>query len=319
MDEKKYIDLLVQAGKDKKEATEFVKKVIATIREKMPNAAPETQEAVLMLKLDDILHGSGGDPYVGLCIGCDRLEDSYRYDKQKAEEAFKADSNQAIMKGLAKMGDNGQPIWLDARKFLDKKETKENKNFGKPLPTQMRRQMVFVVEGKIIRAFGNESPEIGKAYDFKATVSESGYFTLAKNSLKERSEQPTEVQIWDAVYSAAGHSDAVIALCDVKDAPKNSFIVTKGYVKHTQETSNGGAMIILKDGDCDEGVVGFSASEEACGIINHEIVKGQEVISVGRVAIMKDGKFNIVTMGIVANPASSDVANGLDALGDLSI
>lgn len=319
MDEKKYIEMLVQAGKDKKEATEFIKKVVATIREKMPNAAPETQEAVLMLKLDDILHGSGGDPYVGLCIGCDKLDDSFRYQKDQAMEAFKKDSNQAIMKGLIKMGDDGQPIALDSRKFLDKKETKANNNFGKPLPTQMRRQMVFVIEGKIVRAFGNENPVIGKAYDFKATVSESGYFTLAKSSLKERSDVINPVQLWDAVYSAAGNSDAVIALCDVKSAPKNSFIVTKGYVKHTQETSNGGAMIVLKDGDCDEGVTGFTASDEACAIVNHEITKGQEVISVGRVAIMKDGRYNIVTMGIIPNPASSDITTGLDALGDLNI
>lgn len=319
MDEKKYIDLLVSAGKDKKEATEFVKKVIAVIKEKMPNAAPETQEAVLMLKLDDILHGTGGESFTGLCVGCDKLEDSFRFDKQKAEEAFKQDSNQAIMKGLAKMGDDGKPIWLDARQFLDKKETKKNNNFGKPLPTRMQRQMVFVVEGKIVRVFGNASPEIGKAYDFKANVSESGYFSMSKDSLKMTPEQPSPEVVWDAVYRAAGSSDAVIALCDIKNAPKNTFVVTKGYVKSTTETQNGGAMIVLKDGDCDEGVVGFSASDEACAVINHEIVKGQEVISIGRVAIMKDNRYNIVTMGVIPNPASSDITTGLDALGDLSI
>lgn len=319
MDEKKYIDLLVSAGKDKKEATEFIKKVIATIKEKMPNAAPETQESVLLLKLDDILHGVGGDPYVGLCIGCDKMEDSFRYDKQKAEEAFKADSNQAIMKGLARMGDDGKPVWLDSRQFLDKKETKKNSNFGKPLGTKLRRQMIFIVEGKIIRAFGTESPEIGKNYDFKASVSESGFFTVGKDSLKPTKDQPTPVQLWDALYQAAGNSDYVTALCDIANAEKNTFIVTKGLVKHTTETSNGGAMIVLKDGDCDEGVVGFSASEEACGIILHDVVKGHEVITCGRVAKMKDGRTNVVTMGVVINPASSEITAGLDVLGDLSI
>ena len=319
MDEKKYIELLVQAGKDKKEATDFVKKVIAVIKEKMPTAAPETQEAVLMLKLDDILHGSSGESFTGLCIGCDRLEDSFRFDKQKCEEAFKQDSNKAIMKGLVRMGEDGNPVWLDSRQWLDKKETKKNTNFGKPLPTRMQRQMVFIVNGEIIRAFGNMNPEIGKEYTFKATVSDSGYFSMAKDSLKETAAQPSPVTLWDAVYTAAGNSDAVVALCDIKNAPKNSFIVTKGYVKHTTETSNSGAMIVLKDGDCDEGVVGFSASDEACAIINHEIVKGQEVISIGRVAIMKDGRFNIVTLGVIPNPASDLIVNGLDALDDLSI
>lgn len=319
MEEKKYIDMLVTAGKDKKEATEFVKAVIAAIKKSMPTAAPETQEAVLMLKIDDILHGSGGEPFTGLCIGCDKMEDSYRFDKQKAEEAFKKDSNQAIMKGLAKMGDDGQPIWLDAREFLDKNKTKKNNNFGKPLPTQIRRQMVFIVDGEIVRAFGKADPVIGKSYDFKASVSDTGYYSIAKDSLKETPEQPSPEVVWDAVYRAAGSSKAVVALCDVKNVPKNAFIVTKGYVKHTAETSNGGAMVVLKDGDCDEGVVGFSASDEACGIINHEILKGQEVISIGRVAIMKDNRYNIVTMGIIPNPASSDISSGLDALGDLSI
>ena len=319
MDEKKYISMLVEAGKDKKEATEFIKKVIETIKTAMPGASEETQEAVLMLKLDDILHGAGGDPFTGICVGCDKMEDSFRYQKDQAMEAFKKDSNQAIMKGLIKMGEDGQPVPLDSRKFLDKKETKENKNFGKPLPTQMRRQMVFVVEGKIVRAFGKEDPEIGKAYDFKATVTESGFFTMAKDSLKEAKDQPTPVQVWDVLYRAAGESEHVTALSDIKSAAKNAFIVTKGYVKHTMETSNGGAMIVLKDGDCDEGVVGFSASEETKRIIDHEIIKGQEVISLGRVAIMKDGKFNIVTMGVIPNPASEAVSKGLDALGDLSI
>ena len=319
MDEKKYINMLVEAGKDKKEATEFIKKVVETIKAAMPGASAETQEAVLMLKLDDILHGSSGDPYSGICIGCDKMEDSFRYQKDQALEAFKKDSNQAIMKGLIKMGEDGNPVALDSRKFLDKKETKENKNFGKPLPTQMRRQMIFIVEGKIVRAFGKEDPEIGKAYDFKATVTESGFFTIAKDSLKESKDQPTPEVLWDVLYRAAGESDYVTALCDIKNAEKNAFVVTKGYVKHTMETSNGGAMIVLKDGDCDEGVVGFSASDDAKAIIDHEIIKGQEVISIGRVAKMKDGKINIVTMGVVPNPASDAVTKGLDALGDLSI
>lgn len=327
MDEKKYIDMLVEAGKDKKEATEFIKKVIATIKEKMPNAAPETQESVLLLKLDDILHGSNGDPYSGLCIGCDKMEDSFRYQKDQVYEAFKKDSNQAVMKGMVKTDESGsvvydnqnRPIPLDTREFLDKKETKKNNNYGKPLPTQMRRQIIFVVDGKIVRAFGKEDPEIGKYYNFKATVSESGFFTLGKDSLKLAKEQPTAVQLWDAVYQAAGNSDYVTALCDIVNAEKNSFIVTKGLVKHTAETSNGGAMIVLKDGDCDEGVVGFSASEEAQVIILHEIIKGNEVITCGRVAKMKDGRTNVVTMGAIINPASGDISKGLDALGDLSI
>ena len=319
MDEKKYIEMLVQAGKDKKEATEFINKVIATIKEKMPNAAPETQESVLLLKLDDILHGSSGDPYSGICIGCDKMEDSFRYQKDQALEAFKKDSNQAIMKGLIKMGEDGNPVPLDNREFLDKKETKKNNNFGKPLPTQMRRQMIFLVDGKIVRAFGKEDPDIGKNYDFKATVTESGFFTLAKDSLKESKEQPTPTQLWDAVYSSAGNSDYVTALCDIVNAEKNSFVVTKGYVKHTTETSNGGAMIVLKDGDCDDGVVGFSASEEAKAVILHEVIKGHEVITCGRVAKMKDGRTNVVTMGVIINPASVEVSAGLDALDDLSI
>lgn len=318
MEEKKYIEMLVQSGKDKKEATEFVKAAVAIIQKSMPGASAETQEAVLMLKLDDILHGSSGDPYTGLCVGCDKMEDSNRYQKDQAIEAFKKDSNQAIMKGIVKMGDDGVPVPLDSRKFLDKKETKENKNFGKPLGTQMRRQMVFLVEGKIIRAFGKEDPEIGKAYDFKATVTESGFYTVSKDSLKECKEQPTPVQLWDALYRAAGESEYVTALCDIKSAVKNAFVVTKGYIKHTQETSNGGSMIVLKDGDCEEGVVGFSASPEAKAVIDHEVIKGQEVILIGRVAKMKDDKTNVVTFGVVPNPASSEISKGLDALGDLS-
>ena len=319
MDEKKYIEMLVAAGKDKKEATEFIKKVIATIKEKMPNAAPETQESVLLLKLDDILHGSGGDPYVGICIGCDKMEDSFRYQKDQALESFKKDSNQAVMKGQIKIDESGNPIPLDTREWLDKKETKKNNNFGKPLPTQLRRQMIFLVDGKIVRAFGKEDPEIGKNYEFKATVTESGFFTLAKDSLKEAKEQPTPVQLWDAVYSSAGNSDYVTALCDIKSADKNAFVVTKGLVKHTSETSNGGTMIVLIDGDCEEGVVGFTASDEVKAVIDHEIVRGQEVISCGRVAKMKDGRINVVTMGVIPNPTSTDISSGLDALGDLSI
>ena len=319
MEEKKYIELLVAAGKDKKEATEFVKKVIAAIKEAMPNASPETHDAVMLLKLDDILHGAGGDPFTGLCIGMDKMEDSYRFDKQQALESFNKDSNQAVMKGQVKIDETGQPIPLDTREWLDKKQTKKNNNFGKPLPTQLRRQMAFIVDGKIVRAFGKEDPEIGKVYDFKATVTESGFFTVAKDSLKLSGTQPSPVDTWDWLYSAAGNSDYVTALCDVKNADKNTFVVTKGLIKHTAETSNGGAMIVLIDGDCDEGVVGFSASDEAQAVILHEVIKGQEVIIVGRVAKMKDGRTNIVTFGCIPNPSSSDISKGLDALGDLSI
>lgn len=319
MDEKKYVDLLIAAGKNKKEATEFVKKVITAIQAAMPNASTETQDAVVMLKLDDILHGSNGDPFTGICIGMSDIEDSSRYLKDKAIEAFKADSNQAIMKGQVKMDDNGKPIPLDTREYLDKAQTKKNNNFGKPLPTQLRRQMVFIVDGKIIRAFGKEDPEIGKAYDFKATVSESGFFSIAKDSLKESATQLSAADLWGAVYSASGQSEFVTALCDVKSADKNSFIVTKGYVKHIAETSNGGAMIVLIDGDCEEGVVGFSGSSETKELILHGTTMGEEVISIGRVTRQKDDRFNISTLGIIINPASDAVVSGLDALKDISI
>lgn len=319
MDAKKYIAQLVEAGKDKKEAETFVNAVIAKIKEVMPDATPETQESVFLLKLDDILHGSSGDPFVGICIGMDKLEDSNRYQKDQALEAFKKDSNAAVMKGFIKVGEDGTPIPLDSKQFLDKAETKKNNNFGKPLPTRISRQMAFIVDGRVIRAFGKETPEIGKAYDFKASVTQSGYYTIVKDSMKPCATQPNATDLWDVVYSAAGQSDMVTALCDIKNANKNTFVITKGLVKHTAETTNGGAMIVLIDGDCEEGVVGFSASDEATGEILHEIVKGQEVISFGRVAHMKDGRVNLVTFGCIPNPASSGISAGLDALGDISI
>jgi len=316
VDKQKYITILTSNGKDQKTAEQYVSKVLDAVKKSMPNESDDVIDATILLKINTDLHGvAGSQPFNGICIGLDRIEDQHKFDKDKALAAYKENATLTVSNGLVAV-ENGVPIPLDSRKFLDKAETKENKNFGKPLPTKLRRQGIFLIEDTIYRAFGLFDAEIGKVHTFKGSLN-NGFLNIVDNSVKVSPEQPAGGVLWNVIYNAAGNSSFVTALSDIKDAAKNATIITKGVIRHIQSTSNGGAMVVIYDEDTPDGIVCFTSCDNVTAQTDI-LTAGLTIITSGRVSKYQD-KTNIVSYGFIVDPSSSKVASTLDGLSDISL
>lgn len=309
LEEKVYVDMLVKSNIDKDVAKAKVKEVISVVKEALPNESEDYWATVVGLKLRDMVKASQAEKYRALCVAIDEMKDSLGYQKYKALEAYKENAAVAIQDGLVKL-DGEKVIPLDTREYYDEEKTKQNKNFGKPLPTVMRREGYFVIEGKLVRGFGEFEAEPGAVYEIFGNINDKGFLNINKSPEMRLVEKLKESDFWEAVYNAAGESELRVDLNDIREQKKGTTVLTKGFLGHSQRTSNGGTMVVLNDDEVVDGVVGFGSYDKVSDGLE-TIPMGTEVIVVGRIMVSKDRAPGIVIVGAVKNPASTKVADVL--------
>ena len=316
-DKKAYIDLLVKGGVEKKTATTTVDTIVDRVSKAMKGESAEDQDTVIRLKLNDILKGANAEKFRGTCIALDEMKDSLQYQKYLAMEAYKEDAARAIADRKVQI-DGSKVIPLDTREFFDEERTKKNKNFGKPLPTVMRREAYFLIDGKVTRTFGDFKAELGKTYDIFGSLNDKGILNVNKSPEIRYVEAVKEKDLWDLVYNAATEDDMTVSLVDVKTLDRGTPVITKGYLQHVQVTSNGSTMIVLSDDEETEGVVGFTATDDLATAAQ-SYTKGTELIVLGRVMKSGDRPNGLVITGAFRNPASKKISEYMKSLDDIEI
>ncbi|MCK5375415.1 MAG: hypothetical protein KAJ40_09020 [Alphaproteobacteria bacterium] len=245
---KALINIFESVGVDTATATKRVTAIINAVNKTMESSTDSEKDAVVSMKVKEQSRAiRSTTQYNGICVASGDLRDMSDYTKKIALESFEEDPDSAIEDGLIKMV-KGEPVPLDTKEFLDKDEKWANKNFGKPIKNDVKREMFFIKDNIIVRAFGNPAiMEVGNEYQLFAKEMKSP--TAILNLVKTMAPIPTG--------QVTGLFDLVDGIdsdfkCDVEDlSPKNvgQIIIVKGTISVAIETKTGGAMIILSGED----------------------------------------------------------------------
>lgn len=306
LDAKKYIAFLVAAEMDKDKATQMVDRIIKMINNLMPKASAEEKDHMIMIKLREATRAGESEKYRALIIALDELKDQMGYLKYQAREAYKKDKTRALGEGVViKEGD--KIVEMDTRKFLDKDKTKPNKNFGKKLPTIMRREAFMLIEGKLIRAFGNFEAQVGRIYDIYGFMNDKDILNVAQTPEPKLIDSLDDKALWEQASAVLSESDMAMDLATVLEQDKNTHVITHGTLQHVTETSNGSTMCFVADDEVPKGIACFASCDSVGEEING-MGKGSEVIIIGRVMKNKgsDGEDRtaISVTGIIQDPTT---------------
>lgn len=324
LDAAEFVTLLTdgEGGMKKEDATDLVGKLISGIKQLMPRSSVDDQRQVLLVKCRDLRRVGEVDKFRGLCIGVDDLKDSLGYEKYRAFEAYKSNPSRAVKDGIVvKEGD--KLVAMDTRTFMDKAKTKPNKNYGKPLPTIERREGYFIIEGKIVRAFGYYDASIGHIYELFGNMGDGGILNINKTPAPRLVEALNDRDFWSQAYEVCENSELAVPLESLPEVDKNKTVIVKGVIQHVGVTANQSAMIVINNDEIPDGIAGF-ASHEGIGKEMESMGKGSEVIVIGRVLKNKpkDGGTELRTalsvMGIIQNPQTEGFGDVLGKLDEIA-
>ena len=313
------VDTLVESGKfDKQEATLKVKAAIEAVQKALPGSEDETIEKMVKRKILKATSTPTGEKFDGVCVACTEKQDANGIAKAIAMKAYKADPMTAVQDGIVKIvGEKIVP--LDTRRFIDRAEKYENRNFGKALPTRMQRAVYFVIdkdgENVLTRAYGDVDPEVGMRYEIYGKMTGGGNITISKTGIR-----PVEKvdDVWKFVYEAASESDFAVSIEDIAGMDKNKVVIVNGVVKYSGETANG-AMLVVGEDESEATTAAF-AFPGVCADTMMCCEADTEVIVFGKVLESEDrenpGEMRkaISAIGVVPNP---DSMKAVDALKDL--
>jgi hypothetical protein len=319
-----FISLLTEGegGMKKDEATDLVGKLIGGVNQLMPRDTVDAKRQVLLVKCRDLRRVGEVDKFKGLCIAADAMKDSNGYEKYLAREAYKLNPQRAIKDGrVVKEGD--KIIEMDTRQFSDKARSKPNKNFGKPLPTIERREGYFIIDGKIVRAFGNYDVQIGRIYELFGNMGDGGILNINKTPGPRLVETLADRDFWAQTYDVCGESEMSTPLETLSEVDKNKTVIVVGTIQHVGVTSSQTPMIVINNDEIPEGIAGFAAQEDV-GKEMEAMGKGSEVIVIGRVLKTKpkegekEPRTALNVMGIIQNPQTEGFGDVLGKLDEIA-
>lgn len=318
METKGSIKMLTEVGMSAEEAKSKVDKMVKAINRAMKDDDEDAKAGVLNVKIKELARlMESVDRIPGICVAAGEMGDRNSYDKYKAKEAYKESPQQAVAEGIVDVID-GEPIALDTREFMDNAGTIPNKRYGKPLPVQNQRECLFVVDGEIVRTFGEINPEIGS--DYVVFGKRNGGFINAKKIPAPMLKRVLDDdELWDIVDNVAASQENAVSVEEVLGSPVKKPYIIRGSVQYVGETSSGGYMLVLVDeGGESDGLVCFVNSDMADKYIGDKnIGAGNEVAVFGKTSVSKrDGEESIICAitGVIKNPASDKVSNVMSKL-----
>jgi hypothetical protein len=316
LDRAKYVRLLIEGGTVKADADRIVNNVCDNIQKLMPRDSLESWDTLIMIKIREYLRVGEADEFKGLCIAIDAPKDSMGYQKYLAREAYKKDPRRAIAEGMiTKEGD--KVVEMDTRKFLDKENTRANRNFGKKLPTIMRREAFFIIDKKLVRAFGDFEGEVGRVYTFYGFMNESGILNVNRSPTPKLLESMSDVALWKATYEVVADSEMAMDLVAIPEQQKGTYVITRGTIQHVTQTGQGSTMCFLADDELPKGVACFASCDSVAEEMN-SMGRGSNVIVLGRVLKTKgpegEDRTAINTMGLIQDPVTVGRSEILDKL-----
>lgn len=322
MDISKYVDVMVTAGWDKAEATKRLNALIAKANELMKGESAEAISSVIDMKVKGLLRGGQGDKFKGYAVAISDKRDMNKKSKDNAIASYNKDPVRAIKDKIVELKtvkvkdakgkevEKKEVIPLDTRKFYDKDGKKENKNFGKPIPVQMRRSIFWLIGDEFYLSFGDvDHVDHGKEYEFMGTKGDTGIINLSKVPAPRPLGSPDALALWKAVYAAASKSKLGLGIGDIGTAEPRTTAIVVGNVRYVNSTKNG-YMIVIDDEGATEGLVCFSSNDGVASLME-PLEPGNQVIAIGSIMESDDPRNPghtrraLSAQGVILNPDSS--------------
>ncbi len=320
-----FVEKMKDLGYSADEAEAQILKVRTVVEKAMEGSTPEAIEAVINKKLREMTNvGRGVKRFEIICLAMGERVDRNDYTRKKAMEAYEQDPSAAIAEGLIGIKD-GKPVALDNRKYVDNAQTKDNRNYGKPLRSQFKREFYVLTrdlddDGKqtgdevIVRAFGDAELVEGHEAVVFGTWNGGDAIMNVRGSPAPivRGEVP---DLWDKVMAIgeSGNNDFFVDLGEPDEIEPKSNIIGRGYVKAISEISTG-AMLIIEDTDgLSDGMAVFCNSDKLTedALSSGELQKEDDIIIMGRFDSGTDNdgnvRYNINAIGYIKNPNAADV------------
>lgn len=304
MSKQTIIQQIVDSGMiDKTEATTKVEKLFEYFEKSLAKDTYESEklwkadvEKQVMKSVSRYIRMITSENITGLCVGFSDLTDANEISRRVALKMYKDDPKRAVKEGFVQV-DGKEIIPLDNKEYFDPDTKKmKNSNFGKPFKVKMQREILFIVDDTIVRAFGTVTPVVGHVYTVYGKYSKGGSFTIDKKlGIVDTNSHPES--LWNAIIDICGDSNDRVDLENLADTQKNKFIVTLGELAHAQETSNGG-MIVLKNEQVTKGIIGFVSSEEIVNSIVNITGDNPNVIVFGKTISLTDRETGMPTIGL---------------------
>lgn len=307
---------------------EKITELIAKIQEVAPGESDDFYETAVALKLKKNAASGprlssidyakeNAKEFKAIVLGISKVKDDNDFTKRAAWKAYRTNKHEAVTTGQVEVidGDDGKEhvIPLDNKKYFDKEKTKENPDFGKPIPYEGVREMLVAMDNKLYIARGPVS-----IYKRKEKLDEAGKPVLDANGKPEIFyEAPKEMvkvgfksQFWGGLTAVEGKphagvirvwreaysdemgkfddtwavADALLPLNDlfkelseVGELPGWGYFVTHGYVAECIDSEDGKKKFVSV-GDKGEGkTVRASTSYEPLMLDADELVEGDEV------------------------------------------
>jgi hypothetical protein len=309
-----YVKMMTDAGIDKEEATESVNKLISFFTENYPDEKPDTMKNFLSIKVIDKIKGAKANKYKVAVVAIGPREDSNQVMRNIAIKAYNNDRDAALSNGMVKIGRDGKPVAIDHRKFLDRENTKENKNYGKTYPPKFRREMIVLYNGELVKAYGDVELQAGMMYDvFGGISTNTGTMYINSEPSPKMNKKVADIEFFDGVYTAAKSAAFAMSVANSLETDEKGILLVKGTANSVGTTQSGSAKIALAD---DEGHIlsVFSPyGEEAYVAPMLEVSQGSDVIVVGRVRDASDPKYGrqMSCIGVVINPKATAIGKAL--------
>jgi hypothetical protein len=250
--------------------------------------------------------------------------------KQKCINEANNDLATAIENNYVVLGENDKLIPIDSREFFGKPPDPNlpNPDFKKPIEENLKRQAVFLTsdgivlagEGKFDGIVGQIAHAVGRITEDKVIVYQKGW--------KPTGESLDPQDMWNQTYTALKDSPMSVPIESIWDVEPYKVIAVMGKVtanvatKASTRQPNGGAMISISSVGLEDDVTGFAIPEPGLiATICDNLETGMEVIIFGDVNkyVTKEGqeRKNVNVLGVIANPASSELAAALGNIADI--
>ncbi len=314
---KTYIDQLIKANFDPKEAKAKVEGILKILRQKL--ADESDIERGLRMGVGKML-SSKTEKFTGVCLGMSLKQDQNEISKRVAlkiydQDPMKAANDGFVLKdaqGKVVIGKDNKPIPVDHRKFVDQAQKYPNRNYGKPYPVNISRTSWFFINGEIVPAYGNIDPEPGMLYEIHG-IRKPGkaYMTFPDNpNIKALGAGTID---WPKFSAAVQQHPVFVELPDVLKVEAKKPVVTAGYIKRTGSNDRGGYLVVEDDGFPD-GIFCSLDAPEMIGYVT-SIEDGMEVVVIGKkneYTNKEDVEVkNLVVFAVVPNPSSAKVASAI--------
>jgi len=259
--------------------------------------------------------------YKVVVLGVSKVKDDNDFRKRDAWKTYRENKNDAVVNGVVEVttDEDGKEhvIPLDNKKYLDKEKTKENPNYGKPIPYVGIREMLVAMDNKIFLARGpvsiykkvEKKDENGKPvldidgqpvfeYAEPAELVKVGYKSQLWGNLTmvEGKAHAGVIRVWREAYSdEMGKFDDVWSVADtllpnsqffkelneVPELPGYGYFVTHGYVTETSETEDGKKRYVSIGDKGDGKIVRASTGYKPLMEDVAGLVEGDEVFLIG--------------------------------------